>query len=91
MFYHTETKPQCWRAVALFEDRCEQLIYLGRSSTQVRAGYVGAFLELFDDEERAQVRSIRLERWHGAPDAGRWMPQTNLNLPVATRLVAQAV
>jgi hypothetical protein len=90
MFYQTESKPQCWRAVAIFEDRREQLIYLGRSSTQVRAGYAGAFLELFDDEEREQVRSIRLERWHGAPDAGRWMPQTNLNLPAQKQLAQSA-
>jgi hypothetical protein len=83
MFYHTESKPQCWRAVAIFEDRPDRLIYLGRSSTQVRNGYAGAFVEVLDDEERDHVRGVRLERWHGAPDAGRWMPQTQLNVPSA--------
>ena len=38
MFYHTEAKPQCWRAVAVFDDRNDQLLFLNRSSTQVRAG-----------------------------------------------------
>lgn len=90
MFYHTESKPQCWRAVAIFEDRPDLLIYLGRSSTQVRGGYVAAFMELLDDEERENVRGVRLERWHGAPDAGRWMPQTQLNIPALKQLAHSA-
>ena len=81
MFYPTEAKPQGWRAVAVFEDGPDRLIYLGRSTAQVRAGYAEAYFEVLDDEEREQVRSIRLERWHGAPDAGRWMQQTTLNIP----------
>ena len=36
MFYQTEAKPQGWRAVAVFDDRTDRLLYLGRSSTQVR-------------------------------------------------------
>ena len=39
MFYQTEAKPQCWRAVAVFDDRSDRLLFLGRSSTQVRAGF----------------------------------------------------
>lgn len=90
MFYQTEAKPQGWRAVAVLEDRSERLIYLGRSSTQVRAGFAEAYLDLLDDEEREQVRSISLQRWHGAPDAGRWMHQTNLTIPVQSKLRAAA-
>lgn len=90
MFYQTEAKPQGWRAVAVFEDRTERLIYLGRSSTQVRAGFVQAYFEVLDDEEREQVKSIALQRWHGAPDAGRWMHQTNLTLPVKGKVVLKA-
>jgi len=86
MLYHTESKPQGWRAVAVMEDRTERLIYLGRSSTQVRAGFVQAYSEVLDDEERELVRSISLQRWHGAPDAGRWMHQTNLTLPVKAKV-----
>ena len=51
MFYQTESKPQGWRAMAVFEDRSDRLIYLGRSSTQVRAGFVTAFFEVLDEEE----------------------------------------
>ena len=83
MFYQTEAKAQGWRAVAVFDDRPDCLIYLGRSTAQVRAGYVQAYFEVLDDEERDNVRSIRLEHWHGAPDAGRWMQQTMLTLPTA--------
>ena len=83
MHYQTESKPQGWRAVAVFDDRPDLLIYLGRSSTQVRAGFASAFFELLDDEERENVRGIRLERWHGAADAGRWMQQSMLTLPTA--------
>lgn len=90
MFYHTEAKPQGWRAVAVFDDRDDCLLYLGRSSTQVRAGYVDAFLELLDDEERAHVQSISLQRWHGAPDAGRWLHQNVLKVPGTLKLAKSA-
>lgn len=90
MFYHTESKPQGWRAVAVFDDRADQLLYLGRSSTQVRAGFAEAFFEVLDDEEREHVRSISLQRWQGAPDAGKWMHQSNLNLPVKAKLARTA-
>jgi hypothetical protein len=90
MFYQTEAKPQGWRALAIFEDRTERLIYLGRSSTQVRANFADAFFELLDDDEREQVRSIALQRWHGAPDAGRWLHQTNLTIPVRAKLLRSA-
>jgi hypothetical protein len=84
MFYPTEAKPQGWRAMAVFDDRGDRLIYLGRSSTQVRAGLAAAFAEVLDEEERDHVRTISLQRWHGAPDAGRWMHQTNLAVPTGT-------
>ena len=90
MIYQTEAKPQGWRAVAVFDDRTDRLVYLGRSSTQVRANFVEAFLEVLDDEEREHVRSISLQRWHGAPDAGRWLHQTNLNVPVKAKLARSA-
>jgi hypothetical protein len=90
MFYQTEAKPQGWRAVAVFDDRPDCLIYLGRSSTQVRAGFASAYFELLDDEERDNVRAIRLERWHGAPDAGRWMQQTTLNIPTLAKVAQSA-
>jgi hypothetical protein len=90
MFYQTEAKPQGWRAVAVFDDRSDLLIYLGRSSTQVRANFAQAFFEVLDDEERDHVRSISLQRWHGAADAGRWMHQTNLTIPVKAKLARSA-
>ena len=90
MFYQTEAKPQGWRAVAMFDDRADLLIYLGRSSTQVRANFALAFFEVLDDEERDRVRSISLQRWHGAADAGRWMHQTNLAIPVKAKLTRSA-
>lgn len=81
MFYQTEAKPQGWRAIVVFDDRPECLLYVGRSSTQVRAGFTEAFWDLLDDEERDHVRTIALQRWQGAPDSGRWMHQTNLTVP----------
>lgn len=90
MFYHTEAKPQGWRAMAVFEDRSERLLYVGRSSTQVRAGFAQAFFEVLDEEEREQVRSISLQRWHGAPDAGRWLHQTALTLPTLAKVARSA-
>ena len=81
MFYPTESKPQCWRAVAIFDDRPDMLLYLNRSSTQVRAGFRTAFLDLLDDEEREHVKAVSLQRWNGAPDSGRWVHQANLPVP----------
>lgn len=90
MFYQTESKPQGWRAVAVFDDRPDRLIYLGRSSTQVRGSFTSAYFDVLDDEERGHVRSISLQRWHGAPDSGRWLHQTNLTVPVRAKLVRSA-
>ena len=38
------------------------------------------------EEERAHVTSIALQRWHGAPEAGRWLHQTALKVPGAAKL-----
>jgi hypothetical protein len=85
MFYRTEAKLQGWRAVAIEEDRTEHFIYLGRSSTQVRAGYAAAFLEVLDAEERSRIRQISLQRWNGAADEGRWTQHTTLPVPTAIK------
>jgi hypothetical protein len=90
MFHHTETKPQGWRVMAVFDDRGDRLIYLGHSSPQVRQGFIQAFFEVLDDEEREHVRSISLQRWQGAPDIGRWMHQTNLTVPSRPKLARTA-
>jgi hypothetical protein len=86
MFSLTETKPQSWRAVAVFDDRPDMLIYLHRSSTQIRAGYRTAFLELLEEDEREHVTAIAMQKWQGAADAGRWVHQSNLPLPVPAGL-----
>lgn len=88
--YHTEAKPQCWRAVAIFEDRPEALLYLHRSSPQVRAGVRQAFFEVLDEEERNKVQSISLQRWNGAPDAGRWQHQSSIPVPTKEKVAVAA-
>src|SRR5207302_10636830 len=80
--YRGETKLQGWRALAVYEDGSECLLFLGRSTTQVRSGYGLAFAELLTDEERARVRSISLQCWDGAPDEGRWVVKGTLTIPV---------
>lgn len=86
MIYHTEAKPQGWRAIAIFDDRPECLLYVGRSSTQVRGGFEVPFFDLLEEDEREHVRSISLQRWQGAPDSGKWIHQTNLNVPSRAKL-----
>jgi len=91
MLITTEEKAQGWRAVALLEGRGECLLFVGRSSTQVRAGYVEAYAELLDDEEKDLVTAIQLQQWQGAPDAGRWLHKNDLKVPTpqkAMKLVA---
>ena len=80
--YQTEAKLQSWRALAIFEDGSECLIFLGRSTTQVRGGYATAFTEILEPDERARVQSIALQCWDGAPDEGHWVTKTMLNIPL---------
>jgi len=82
MLIQTESKAQGWRAVAVFDDRPDALIYVGRSSTQVRQEFAEAFLEVLDEEERNHVTALQLQQWSGAPDAGRWILKNPLKLPV---------
>jgi hypothetical protein len=88
MFHQTETKFQGWRALVVFEDGSDFPLYVGRSTTQVRAGYAGAYAELLDAEEQARVRRIALQCWQGAADQGRWLTKSDLNLPVVRQTAA---
>lgn len=91
MQYQQEQRAQNWRAVAVFQDRPEQLIYLGLSCQQVRAGLATSFFETFDEEERAQVTSISLQRWTGTPDMGKWQQTGTVAVPEARILATAAV
>ena len=86
MLIQTESKAQGWRAVAVFDDRGDALLFVGRSSTQVRQEYAESFLEYLDDEEREHVAGIQLQQWSGAPDAGRWILKASLRVPVSTKV-----
>ena len=81
MLIQTESNAQGWRAVAIFDDRPDALIFVGRSSMQVRQEYVAAYMELYDEEEREHVTTIQLQQWSGAPDAGRWVLKNTLKVP----------
>lgn len=85
MLIVTESKAQGWRAVAVLNGRGEALLFVGRSSTQVRGGYAEAYSELLDDEERDLVQTIKLQQWQGAPDAGKWIDKAELRLPATTK------
>src|SRR5262249_21550671 len=65
-----ESGPEAWRAVAVFDDRPDRLLCLGRSSGKVRAKFPGVYLEVLDQEERAHVRSISLQKWRGTHTLG---------------------
>jgi hypothetical protein len=86
MLIQAESKAQGWRAVAVFDDRPDALIFVGRSSTHVRQEYVDAYVELLDEEEREHVTSIQLQQWSGAPDAGRWVLKNTLKVPTTAKL-----
>ena len=81
MLVQTESKAQGWRALAVFNDNVEALLFVGRSSTQVRAGYPEAYHELIEDDEKERISTIRLQQWQGAPDAGTWINKAELRLP----------
>src|SRR5207248_9793766 len=78
MFYRTESRPQGWRALAVFDDGAECLLFVGRSTTHVRAGYPAAFAEVLEVGERARVRRPDLQCWPGA--AVVWTVVTEVTL-----------
>ena len=90
MSHPSEDSVQCWRAVAHFADRDDRLLFLGRSSAHVHAGFERAFVQVLDEEERGNVRAITLQRWDGVPDAGRWLHEANLRIPLADAALWQA-
>lgn len=90
MLIQTEAKAQGWRALAVYEGGEEALLFVGRSSTQVRAGYAEAYREQLDDEEREQVILIRLQQWQGAPDAGKWINKAELRIPAPAKMARAA-
>jgi hypothetical protein len=76
-----EAKAQRWRALAIYQDGQEGLLYLGTSYTQVQEGYDDPYFELLDDEERDRLKSVHLQKWVGAPDSGHWVYQRDLPIP----------
>jgi hypothetical protein len=80
MIYQTEAKFQSWRAIAV-ANGSEVMLYLGRSTTQVRAGYPAGFAELLNVDERSSVSQIILQCWSGAADQGRWLTKSVLPIP----------
>jgi hypothetical protein len=82
MFVQVEEKAQNWRALVVYPDGSEGLLFLGRSSTQVRAGYEDSFAELLMEDEREAVSVIKLQQWQGAPDAGKWTDKGELRNPL---------
>ncbi len=77
----TETKPQRWRAVTVNGAGKEGLLILGSSYGQVQETYDDPFFSHLDEEERGQVKEIRLQKWNGTPDRGRWVTQRPLPIP----------
>jgi hypothetical protein len=92
MFDLSESKAQGWRAIAVLDDGSEALVMIGMSSAQIRAGYVAALQEMFEEEPGgvAGVSDIRLEQWYGAPDAGRWTHKNTLRIPDKAKLAKAA-
>jgi hypothetical protein len=81
VFHQTEAKFQGWRALAVFDDGGEYLLFVGRSAPNVRAGYAAAFAELLDADERVRVVRVHLQCWEGAADRGHWVLMGTLPVP----------
>ena len=93
MIVTVEQKAQGWRALAVYSTGEEALIFVGRSSTQVRSGYEDSFAEQLTEDEKELVTGIKLQQWQGAPDAGKWIDKNALKLPTgatADKLVKMA-
>jgi hypothetical protein len=90
LLVQTEEKAQNWRALAVMTDGGEALLFVGRSSKQIRDEYVAAFQELLEDDEQESVDTIQLQQWQGSPDAGRWLTKGELRNPVKVRAMKMA-
>ena len=82
MLIQVEEKAQGWRALAVYANGDEVLLFVGRSSTQVRAGFEDSFKEQLVEDEQQMVTRIRLQQWQGAPDAGKWHDKAELKNPL---------
>jgi hypothetical protein len=91
VIYQTESKLQGWRAVAVAAGGTEHLLFVGRSSTQVRTGYGTAFRELLEADERKRVRHVSLQHWNGVADEGRWVEHSRLSVPAAPKAARRRV
>jgi hypothetical protein len=91
MFNWAESKAQGWRAIVVMKDGTESLVVVGMSSSQIRANYVNALEEMFEDDRagQKQIETIRLEQWYGAPDAGRWTEKNVLRNPFVPKDTAK--
>lgn len=87
----TEAKAQGWRAMVRFKDgRPDALLFIGRSTTAVRAGYIESYFETLDEEERGLVEKIELQHWNGAADSGTWKRHGDLRIPMPQKLAKSA-
>lgn len=76
-----EPKAQRWRAVIIFRDGTEALLYIGSNHAEVKSNYTEPWFELYDHEQHSRAKEIRLQKWNGLPDRGSWVDQKE-NLPV---------
>ncbi|MEZ6139225.1 MAG: hypothetical protein R3B84_01520 [Zavarzinella sp.] len=92
MRYLAEERAQCWRAVGILPSGVEVLIFVGRSASNVREHYITNFNdpELFDESFRTNVEILSMQRWSGAPDAGRWEDIAKLSIPGRSKKTARA-
>jgi hypothetical protein len=85
LLIQTEEKAQNWRALAVMANGTEAMLFVGRSSKQIRDEYTAAFQELLEDDEQEAVETIHLQQWQGSPDAGRWLTKGELRSPAKVR------
>lgn len=76
-----EAKPLIWRAIAVFKDGREGLVYLGRSSMSVKENYVDSWKYLYDNDDKEELVCIIIQKWFGAADCGSWKQQGKLHNP----------
>lgn len=63
---------QKWRAIARIRGQ-HSLICLGANIKEIRDCYMKVIGRLFPKPELTQISEIRLEKWSGLPNRGRWV------------------
>ncbi len=77
----TEKKFSDWRVVATDADGKEHVIFIGQSFTAVTQAFPNAFKDLLEEEDKAKIKEVMVQKWYGTASKGTWADRKLLPIP----------